>query len=78
MANQDPNSGNVNRPENKLSFRCADVGDKSCQWETKGKSEEEVMRSVEQHGRETHNLKMDDNMREKVRGAIRNDERKSA
>ncbi len=52
-------------------FRCADVGDKNCKWEARGNSEEDVLRQAEQHGREAHNLKMDDNLRQKVRGAIR-------
>ena len=73
MANQSPNSANINRGENSLRFRCADVGDQSCKWETSGRSEEEIMRNAEQHGREHHGIQMDDGMRNKVRGAIRND-----
>ncbi len=54
-----------------MRFRCADVGDKNCKWEARGHSEDDIMRQAEQHGREAHNLSMDDGMRQKVRGAIR-------
>jgi predicted small metal-binding protein len=53
-----------------LRFRCADIGDKSCNWEARGRNEDDIMRQVEQHGRDAHNMNMDDNMRRKVRGAI--------
>jgi predicted small metal-binding protein len=54
-----------------LRFRCADVADKSCQWEANGRNEDDILRQVEQHGREAHNIDhIDDNMRQKVRGAI--------
>lgn len=71
MANQSPNSGNINRPENNLSFRCADVGDKSCPWETSGRSEDEILRNTEQHAREKHGMDWSDTIKDKVRGAIR-------
>ncbi len=54
-----------------LSFRCADVGDKSCKWEARGRNEDDIMRQAEEHGRSAHNLHMDDNLRNRVRGAIR-------
>ncbi len=54
-----------------LSFRCADVGDKNCKWEARGRNEDDIMRQAEEHGRSAHNLNMDDNLRNKVRGAIR-------
>ena len=53
-----------------LHFRCADVGDKSCKWEARGKNEKEIMDQVERHGREAHNVHMDDNMRRQVSQAI--------
>jgi predicted small metal-binding protein len=54
-----------------MRFRCADVGDKSCKWEARGSNEDDIMRQVEQHGREAHDIhNMDDNMRQRVRGAI--------
>ena len=78
MANQSPNSGNINRPENNLNFRCADMGHKECKWQTSGRSEDEILRKVEQHGREKHGIDMDDNMRGLARGVIRGSERRAA
>jgi predicted small metal-binding protein len=57
--------------ERDLRFRCADVGDPNCKWETRGKSEEEVMRDVERHGREAHDLHMSDDLKNRVRSKIR-------
>lgn len=51
-------------------FRCADAGHKECPWETRGSSPDEVMRNVEQHGREQHHLTMDDNTRNQIRSKI--------
>ena len=54
------------------SFRCADMGNTSCSWETRGSSQDEVLRKAEQHGREKHNItNMDDATRNKVRSNIR-------
>ncbi len=62
---------NQQQSQQDMRFRCADVGDKDCKWEARGRSEDEIVRQAEQHGREAHNLNMDDNLRQKVRGAIR-------
>ena len=62
------NTGQANQ---NLNFRCSDVGPKSCNWQASGKSEDEILRKAEQHGREAHNLTMDDNIRSKVRNASR-------
>jgi predicted small metal-binding protein len=54
-----------------FKFRCADVV-QGCSWETTGKSEEELMPKIEQHGRERHNMQgLDGTTREKVRQSIR-------
>jgi predicted small metal-binding protein len=42
-----------------------------CNWQVSGNSEAEILPKIEQHGRETHNLTMDENTRSKVRNAIR-------
>jgi predicted small metal-binding protein len=42
-----------------------------CNWKVSGNSEAEILPKIEQHGRETHNLTMDENTRSKVRNAIR-------
>jgi predicted small metal-binding protein len=54
----------------KMNFRCADVGPKNCDWQVTGKSEAEMMPIIEQHGREKHNMTIDDETRRKVRSAI--------
>jgi predicted small metal-binding protein len=55
-----------------LSFRCKDAGYNDCDWQTRGRNEEEVFRNVERHGRETHNIQnFDDNLKNKVRSSIR-------
>lgn len=62
------NTGQANQ---NLNFRCSDVGPKNCNWQVSGKSEAEILPKIEQHGREAHNLTMDENTRSKVRSAIR-------
>ena len=53
-------------------FRCADAGNKDCPWETRGSSPDEVLRNVEQHGRQQHNLPhIDEDTRNQVRSKIR-------
>jgi predicted small metal-binding protein len=56
--------------QEKLNFRCADVGPKNCDWQVSGNSEEEIMPKIEQHGREKHNMTIDENTKRKVRSAI--------
>jgi len=54
------------------TFRCADLGHKECNWEVSGRSEEELMPQIEQHGRQAHNISnLDDTSRNRVREAIR-------
>lgn len=62
------NTGQANQ---KLNFRCSDVGPKTCNWQVSGNSEDEILPKIEQHGREAHNLSMDENTRSKVRSVIR-------
>lgn len=53
------------------TFRCADVGDASCTWETSGTTDEIVQRA-EEHGRTHHGLAdWTEALRNKVRDAIR-------
>lgn len=54
----------------KVNFRCADVGPKNCDWQVSGNSEDEIMPKIEQHGREKHNMTVDEDTKRKVRGAI--------
>ncbi|HZT74066.1 MAG TPA: DUF1059 domain-containing protein [Terriglobales bacterium] len=53
------------------SFRCADAGMPQCDFEARGKTEEEVMRQVEQHGREAHGLQLSDKQKEELKKRIR-------
>jgi len=56
----------------KFTFRCADMGKPDCTWQTQGSSQDEVLRNVEQHAREKHNLtNLDENTRNQVRNQIR-------
>ena len=44
--------------DDKVSFRCSDVGPKDCDWQISGTLEAEIIPKIEQHGRETHNMKI--------------------
>lgn len=62
----------TNQPATPHTFRCADAGNTGCDWETSGKSEEDVMEKVVEHARESHGMTdWTDAMHERVRGAIR-------
>jgi predicted small metal-binding protein len=56
--------------QGKVNFKCSDVGPKECNWQVTGNSEQEIMPKIEQHGREKHNMTIDDQTRNKVRNAI--------
>ena len=58
------------QPQGQGKVRCSDVGPKTCDWQVSGNSEQEIMPKIEQHGREKHNLTMDDETRNRVRSAI--------
>jgi len=51
-----------------FNFRCADAGRKSWDWQVNGNSEEEIMPKIEQHGREKHNMKIDDETKRRATG----------
>jgi predicted small metal-binding protein len=53
-----------------LQFKCADVVAKNCDWQVSGNSEEQLMLLVEEHSREKHGLKLDDETRNGVHHAI--------
>ena len=38
------------------TFRCADIGNTDCRWETSGRTEDEVVERVYEHGRQAHGL----------------------
>lgn len=53
------------------SFRCSDAGFQSCTWQTTASSENELMKKVEQHGRETHNIQqLSPDQRRHIQSAI--------
>lgn len=59
------------------TFRCADVGNADCRWEVTGRTEDELMPQIEQHGRDKHGIRnWDGETKNKMRNAIR--ERRAA
>ena len=65
-------SGQSSGGSGKFSFRCADAGHSNCNWQTRGNSEDEVLRNVEPHAKQQHNISnFDDNTKNKVRSAIK-------
>jgi predicted small metal-binding protein len=59
------------------TFRCADVGNADCRWETSGNSDEEILRQAREHGQTEHGWKdWTDALRNRIRNAIR--ERRAA
>ena len=60
-------SRNPQDSQGKLNFKCSDLGPKNCDWQVSGNSEQEIMPKIEQHGREKHNMTIDDVTRNKVR-----------
>ena len=64
-------SMNANQGGTAHSFRCADVGNPDCKWETQGDSEDEVMKNVVEHQRNAHGLSdWTDALHDRVRGSI--------
>lgn len=54
------------------SFSCKDAGHSDCNWQTRGNSEDEILRNVEPHAKQHHNIQnFDENTKNKVRGAIK-------
>jgi predicted small metal-binding protein len=68
--NMNPSVSDPQKNEGKVNFKCSDVGPKNCDWQVSGNSEQEIMPKIEQHGREKHNMTIDDQTRNKVRSAI--------
>ena len=66
------------RGQERVNFKCSDVGLKNCDFQVSGSSEQEIMPKIEQHGLEKHGLKMDDGTRNKVRNAIHKQSAKAA
>jgi len=64
-------SMHTNQPATGRTFRCADVGNTDCGWETSGSTEEEIVQRAEEHGRRDHGMSdWSDAMRKKVRDNI--------
>lgn len=65
-------SMNVSHGGRDHTFRCSDVGNSDCQWETSGGTEDEVMQNVVTHSRDQHGMTdWTDAMRSRVRNAIK-------
>ena len=58
------------KDQGRVQFKCSDVVAKNCDWQVMGNSEQEIMLLVEQHSREKHGLKLDDETRNGVYHAI--------
>lgn len=57
-----------------MTFRCSDVHP-SCNWEARGRNEQDLRRQIEQHGREHHNMR---EMAEDTWNKIKNKFRRAA
>jgi predicted small metal-binding protein len=67
-----PHSMNTSHGGTDRTFRCADVGNPNCQWETSAGSEDEIMQRVVEHARRDHGwTEWTDAMRSHVRDNIR-------
>ena len=66
------------RGQERVNFKCSDVGLKNCDWQVSGNSEQEIMPKIEQHGLEKQGLRTDDETRTKVRNAIHKQSAKAA
>jgi predicted small metal-binding protein len=53
-----------------LHVRCAEIDDPNCRWEARGHDDAEILKQVEQHGREAHNHPMDNAARNRVRQVL--------
>ena len=70
-------SMNVSHGGQDRTFRCADMGNADCRWETSGTSDEEILGAVHRHGQTEHGWSdWTDALRNRVRDAIR--ERRAA
>jgi predicted small metal-binding protein len=53
-------------------FTCSDAADCDCEWEARGKDEDEILAAVERHGQERHNRReLTETERNRIRAAIR-------
>ena len=71
-------SGLQKRGQERVNFKCSDVGLKNCDFQMSGSSEQEIMPKIEQHSLAKHGLRMDDETRNRVRNAIHKQPAKAA
>ena len=57
-------SGLQKRGQERVNFKCSDVGLKNCDFQMSGSSEQEIMPKIEQHSLAKHGLRMDDETRQ--------------
>ncbi len=68
---------NVTHEGHDRTFRCADMGNADCRWETSGASDDEIMEQAREHAQTQHGWNdWTDALRSRVRDAIR--ERRAA
>ncbi len=64
-------------PLGQRTFRCADIGNADCRWETSAQTEDELVGQIERHGREAHGItNLDEDRRRKILDVVR--ERRAA
>jgi len=70
-------SMNVTHEGHDRTYRCADVGNADCRWETSGTTDEEIMQQAREHAQSAHGWKdWTDALHNRLRDAIR--ERRAA
>jgi predicted small metal-binding protein len=58
-------------PLGHLHLRCADVTDPNCHWEVRGHDDADIMKQMEQHAHEAHNvMHLDNGARNRIRSVI--------
>ena len=54
-----------------LTFKCRDVGHRTCDWEGAAGTEDLLMFQIEQHARDQHNLIIEGSGKDKIKAAIK-------
>ena len=69
---QDPTAERaVGEPEGPVYFRCGDVGNADCRWETRGQTEDELRPRIHSHLQEAHGQQWNEEMRNHIHDPMR-------
>jgi len=71
VSGSNPSNISPGAGQNMKTFRCADVGNADCRWETSGRTEDELRPEIERHGREHHGITDISSMWTRIKDAIR-------